>query len=75
MDKEFEFLTTPSGDFECFVFAVDKKTFIRIKGETPQKYDKNDFHRGKYNLYPSDFFKESVEISVKISIKIVGNPI
>lgn len=29
----------PSGDLECWVFLVDKKTFTEVTGKPPCKYD------------------------------------
>lgn len=66
--KEFKFSGIPSGDYECFVFAVDRETFIRITGKKPTKFDKNKFLKSKYNLYPSVFFPDEVEINVNILI-------
>lgn len=54
--QTFEFNAIPSGDFDAFTFAVNKETFKQIKDEEPDKYDKNDFHKNRYNIYPDDLF-------------------
>lgn len=49
-----------SGDYECFCWAVDKETFIRIKDHEPDQFDVNKFIRDDahdeplYNIYPDD---------------------
>lgn len=47
-----------SGDYECFCWAVNEETYIRITGNTPKDSDRNKFHRDYdkplYNLYISD---------------------
>lgn len=60
--REFEFVAKPSGDYESFVFAVDKKTFKKIKGIKPSGHDKNDFYKGKYNLYPDSLFMNGLSV-------------
>jgi len=58
--QTFEFEAIPSGDHECFTFAVDKETFVRITGKEPDKYDKSHFDEGLYDLYPSEIFERDV---------------
>lgn len=54
MSKKHSFDAIPSGDYESFCFDVDKETFINIKGEEPDKFDRSYFNKGKYRIYPSD---------------------
>ena len=79
--KSYIFEGIPSGDHECFTFAVDKKTFKLLMGNDPGKYDKSSFHKGLYNFYldkiltsiedPKDYSKEETKIKVHITIDVV----
>lgn len=51
---EVSFEGIPSGDHECFTWAVDRETFIRVVGQAPdEELDRSRFHEGLYDLYPS----------------------
>jgi len=52
--NEVTFEGIASGDWECFCWAVDLETYVRVRGCKPNKYDKNGFYKGLYSLYPSD---------------------
>ena len=57
--KRVEFEGIPSGDYECFCWAVDRETYVRIKGEEPREFDENTpFYPGLFKLYPSDLFDD-----------------
>ena len=69
-----------SGDYESFCFDVDKETFIKIKGEEPNKFDKSYFNEGKYRLYMEDIFrtlmpnlKDGEEVEIDINIKNINS--
>lgn len=66
---KFEFEGIPSGDYECFCWAVDLETFVRITGEQPDEFDSSRFHEGLYQLYPDDLLR-GVNRDQKVSIKI-----
>ena len=65
-DKQeyFIFEAIPSGDCECFCFAVDRDTFKQVTKMEPDETDlfadwfiKDKPHlQGKYRLYPTDLF-------------------
>lgn len=59
--KRVTFEGIPSGDIECFTWAVDRETFIRITGRDPDKYDRNRFHDDLYDLYPNQIIEASSE--------------
>lgn len=45
----------PSGDHECFCWAVDAETFERVTGRKPHEdADANRFHPNMFSLYPSE---------------------
>ena len=66
---KYTFNAIPSGDYECFCFAVDEDVFTFIKKKKPDVRDKNKFHEGKYNLYTSDLFPIGFEKNVKIEFE------
>jgi len=79
--KKIEFEAIPSGDHECFTFAVNKETYIIITGVTSEKEierNKNHFHEGLYNIYPNSIFNHKIDYNnlenhkpnKKINIKI-----
>lgn len=68
--KKIEFEAICSGDYECFTFAVDKDTYIRILGKEPDSLDKNSFFEGLYDIYPSELFENYGEEKRKKSFKI-----
>lgn len=71
--KNFKFKAIPSGDYEAFTFAVSKDDYIKIKGESPNGLDENDFNDNKYNIYPNDLFDlldtNRKEFEIEINIK------
>lgn len=70
MIRQMEFEGIPSGDYECFCFAVDRETFVRLKGEEPDEHDENDFHEGMFKIYPGTLFGHSeAKIQVKVEVK------
>lgn len=68
--KEYKFKSFISGDYECFCFAVDEETFTKIKGEKPNKYNADFFHKNKYKLHPEEFFGLDENKELNITIKI-----
>lgn len=70
MIRQIEFEGIPSGDYECFCFAVDRETFVRVNGTEPNEYDGNHFHEGLYSLYPNALFGRSeTKIQVKVEVE------
>lgn len=67
--KEYNFKGIPSGDYESFCFDVTKEDFEKIKGKTPDKWDKSKFNVGLYRIYPDDIFEGEKEIEVSIIVK------
>jgi hypothetical protein len=59
MGKIVKFTAIPSGDFECFTFAVTPEEYTRITGKVPNENDKNQFNEGLYDLYPNNIFGDS----------------
>lgn len=71
--KKIEFEAYYSGDWECFVFAVDKEIYKKIKGEEPDEFNQNDFIEKEelYNLYPNEILPSGfsdIQIKRKITI-------
>ena len=67
--RKLIFQGIPSGDHECFCFAVDKETFIKFNKREPDKYDICPFHIDKYKLYPNKLFSgysKSIEVLITI---------
>lgn len=68
----------PSGDLECWCFLVDYRTFQRIKGTNPCRWDLGRFRvpgsQYKYMLYPSDLIKadehKETTICIEYDIKV-----
>lgn len=59
--ERFEFIGIPSGDCECFVFAVDYDTFKQVTGREPNKiHDGSHALEGMYQLYPNDLISSNV---------------
>ena len=62
-----------TGDFECWCLAVDRATFIKVKGKKPDQFDQATFYLGKkfkYKLYPSDLFgrsKDPIELTFEVA--------
>ena len=70
--KTYEFDGIPSGDGESFCWDVNKETYISIKGEQPNKFDKSESHKGLYRIYPNDFYGfDRPKCRIKISIEII----
>ncbi len=65
----FEFEGIPSGDHECFCFAVDRETFIRIEEREPERPEENHFNHGMFNLYPNALFGDKRRMRIKIEIE------
>jgi len=66
--EKVKFNAVLSGDCECFTFAVTKDVYKQIKGKDPDKYAKNRFYKGLYNIYPDDIFgyvRDYIEITIK----------
>ena len=47
----------PSGDHECFCFAVTKEEYKRIVNKDPTRNDRSPFYDGLFMLYPDDILK------------------
>ena len=70
-NRIYEFTGVVSGDGEAFCWEVDKKTFARIMGWLPTKWDRAYFNNGQYMLYPDDFFdKKTLLQKKKVKVKI-----
>lgn len=68
MSTSIEFKGIPSGDYEGFCWDVDKETFIKIKGEKPNKYDRSYFNKGLYRIYPREFYNQNGICSTTIKV-------
>jgi len=66
---KFEFTAIPSGDCECFCWAVDRKTFIKLTGHKPDKYDKDKFNPGLYRVYPGTCFSDHAPLHITIDVE------
>jgi len=72
--ETYEFQGIPSGDCESFCWDVDKETFIKIKGEAPNKHDKSRVNKGLYRIYPDDFYGcDKPKCNMKISIEVINS--
>lgn len=65
-----------SGDLECWCFLVDLKTFKKVTGEKPGKWDVGRFAKKgspyRYMLYPNHlvgFEKDGKLIEIKIEVR------
>lgn len=78
--QQFQFVGTPSGDYESFCWDVDFDTYVLIKGEEPGQYDRSinfedytgkDFYRNDnmYRIYPNDLFKSKKKLIITITIE------
>ncbi len=63
-----EFDAIPSGDYECFCWAVDHETFIRFEGHEPDRFDKDKFHDGLYRLYPDFCCRSEKHSKVRVTM-------
>lgn len=71
--KIIEFWAVPSGDYECFTFAVDRQTFIDINGNPPEEFDRNTFHPKLFNLYPTTVFEKKGVAKQKFTVVLHGD--
>ena len=70
--KTYEFQGISSGDYESFCWDVSEEDFIKIKGRTPNKYNKSIEREGLYKLYPNDFYGlDDPKCNIKISIEVL----
>lgn len=65
LNRTIEFDAIPSGDHECFTFAVDLETFIRLTGNPPERYDKCCFNEGMFRIYPDRIFEDGTKVTEK----------
>lgn len=71
-EKEFEGIC--SGDYESFVWAVDKETFDRITPDYKLDDELNDgykspFEKDMYMIYPDDIFRDENGNGIKKKMK------
>lgn len=70
-NKTYEFVGIPSGDGSSFCWDVDKETFIRITSKKPDRFDKSDYNKGLYKIYPNEFHgMDHVKCKLTISVEV-----
>ena len=72
---EVTFEGIPSGDHECFCWAVDEETFTRVTGKEPGEFDGNPFNEGLFSLYPSDAMDLGADEKTKMKFRIETEPL
>lgn len=70
--KTVEFEAYVSGDYECFCFAVDLKTFKKLMGRKPDQFEKDCFIKGKYQIYPNHIFSDNENILLHVKVEVYG---